>query len=161
VPTAHSYDIVLTWTGNRGSGTSDYRAYDRSNELAAPGRPVISGSADPAFLGDPARWNPEQLLVAAVSQCHLLSYLYLCATAGVVVTGYTDEATGTMTESADGGGSFTDVVLRPRVRVAQPQMVQAATSLHEAAHRDCFICNSVAFPVRCEPAVVADGGFEA
>lgn len=156
--TTHTYDVALTWTGNRGSGTSDYRGYDRANELAGAGRPVIEGSADPAFRGDRARWNPEQLLVAAVSQCHLLSYLYLCATAGVIVTEYTDEATGTMAESADGGGSFTDVVLRPRVRVARPEMVETATSLHEAAHRDCFICSSVRFPVRCEPVVRAGLG---
>jgi organic hydroperoxide reductase OsmC/OhrA len=154
MPTVRTYDITLTWTGNRGHGTSDYQGYDRANEVAGAGLPVIPGSADPDFLGDPARWNPEQLLVAAVAQCHLLSYLYLCSTNGVIVTGYADDAQGTMTESGD-GRRFTSVVLRPRVQVAEPAMIQTATILHEAAHSECFVCNSVSFPVRCQPAVLA------
>lgn len=151
----HTYETTVTWTGNRGTGTSGYRDYDRSCDLAAPGRPVIPASSDPLFRGDPTRWNPEQLLVASLSQCHLLWYLHLAAEAGVVVTSYVDEAVGTMTEQPGGAGQFTEVVLRPRVTVADPAMIPVAESLHERAHELCFIARSVNFPVRHEPVTVA------
>lgn len=152
---SHSYDVSVRWTGSRGTGTSGYRAYDRDHDVMAPGRPVIPASSEPLFRGDPARWNPELELVAALSQCHMLWYLHLCAAAGVAVTSYTDEAYGSMTEADDGSGHFTEVVLRPRVAVASPVMVDAATHLHGEAHAKCFIANSVNFPVRHEPAVTA------
>lgn len=145
----HRYDVDVEWTGNQGSGTRDYRAYTRDHEVTAPGRPTIPGTSDPQFRGDPRRWNPEQLLVAALSQCHLLWYLHLCADAGVVVTGYRDTATGTMT-----GDRFTSVVLRPHVTVADPAMVAKAEKLHGPAHEKCYIANSVNFPVSHEPMVV-------
>jgi organic hydroperoxide reductase OsmC/OhrA len=148
----HSYDTVVTWTGNQGTGTSGYRDYDRAHEVSADGPAIVLGSSDPAFRGDRARWNPEQLLVAALSQCHMLQYLHRCADAGVVVTGYVDHAHGTMTESGD-GGHFTEVVLRPQVRVASPAMVEAAMALHGVAHQACFIASSVKFPVRHQPQV--------
>ena len=148
----HTYNTVVTWTGDRGTGTSGYRDYARDHEVAADGRAPIAGSSDPAFRGDPSRWNPEQLLVASLSQCHMLWYLHLCADAGVVVTGYVDRASGTMGESVD-GGQFTEVVLRPEVTVASSDMVEAAGRLHADAHRACFIANSVNFPVRHEPSV--------
>ncbi len=163
----HSYDVTVAWTGNRGSGTSGYRDYDRDHEVtvsgagggdAAGSRPQpIAGSSDSAFRGDPGGWNPEQLLTAALAQCHMLSYLHACAAAGIVVTGYTDEAHGTMTETTDGGGHFTEVVLRPRVTVASPDMVEKAAALHQDAHDRCFIASSVNFPVRHEPVVLAAG----
>ncbi|WP_431944852.1 OsmC family protein [Actinacidiphila sp. bgisy167] len=157
----HTYTTEVVWTGNRGSGTSAYRAYGREHELTAPGLPVppIPGSSDPAFRGDRARWNPEQLLLAALSQCHMLSYLHVCTAAGVVVTGYTDRAEGTMEETGDGGGHFTGVLLRPRVEVSSATMVDAAVELHSEAHRLCFIAGSVNFPVRheAEVAVASDG----
>ena len=149
--TSHSYETTLTWTGNRGSGTSGYRTYSRAHEITAPGRPALLGSSDPTFRGDPDRWNPEQLMVAALSQCHMLGYLHLCADAGVVVTGYTDAASGTMAQTPDGGGHFTEITLRPQVTVAGPEMVQAAEALHKQAHALCFIANSVNFPVSHEP----------
>ncbi|MQA85934.1 MAG: OsmC family peroxiredoxin [Streptosporangiales bacterium] len=152
----HSYDVSVTWTGNRGSGTSGYRAFDRSHDVTADGPPPIAGSADPALRGDGTRWNPEQLLVAALSQCHMLWYLHLCAGAEIVVTDYADEAHGTMVESAD-GGHFVEVVLRPRVTVTAPEMVEKAVGLHKIAHERCFIANSVNFPVHHEPVVVAGG----
>jgi organic hydroperoxide reductase OsmC/OhrA len=164
----HSYDVTVAWTGNRGSGTSGYRAYDRDHEVtvsggsdgegaADVGRPQpIAGNFDSVFRGDQDRWNPEQLLTAALAQCHMLSYLHACATAGIVVTGYTDEAHGTMTETTDGGGHFTEVVLRPRVTVASPDMVEKATALHAEAHERCFIASSVNFPVKHEAVVLAD-----
>src|SRR5688572_22006449 len=110
----HTYTTLVTWTGNLGTGTSGYRDYDRAHDVAAPGRAVVLGSSDPMFRGDPTRWNPELLLVASLSQCHMLWYLHLAAEAGVVVTDYVDEAVGTMTERAGGAGHFTEVTLRPR-----------------------------------------------
>jgi organic hydroperoxide reductase OsmC/OhrA len=163
----HSYDVTVAWTGNRGSGTSGYREYGRDHEVTISGaadgegagdagRPQpIAGSSDSAFRGDPGRWNPEQLLTAALAQCHMLSYLHACAAAGIVVTEYTDEAHGAMTETTDGGGHFTEVVLRPRVTVASPDMVDKAAGLHREAHEKCFIASSVNFPVRHEPVVRA------
>lgn len=143
----------MTWTGNLGPGTTGYREYARSHEVTAEGKPAIAGSSDPAFRGDPKRWNPEELLLAALSQCHLLSYLHLCAVAGVVVTEYVDQPVGTMTEGGAGGGRFTEVVLRPRVTVAAPEMADKAKELHAEAHEKCFIASSVNFPVRHEPVV--------
>ena len=149
----HSYATVVTWTGDRGSGTTGYRDYGRDHTITAAGPPPISGSSDPTFRGDAGRWNPEQLLVAALSQCHMLSYLHLCAVGGVVVTAYVDEARGSMTATKD-GGHFTEVVLAPRVTVADPAMAPKALALHEDAHRTCFIASSVNFEVRHEPVVV-------
>ena len=151
----HTYTLTVTWTGDRGTGTSGYRAYGRTHEVCAPGLPVLPGSSDPAFRGEPDRWSPELLLVAALSQCHLLWYLHLCAEAGVVVTGYTDEPTGRMAEDSDGGGRFTQVTLRPRVTVTAADMVDRAVALHEPAHHRCFIANSVNFPVGVAPTVTA------
>lgn len=123
--TLHTYDTVVTWTGNRGTGTSGYRDYARDHDVAADNRTTIAGSSDPAFRGDRSRWNPEQLLVASLSQCHMLEYLHLYADAGVVVTGYVDHAMGAMTETGD-GGRFTQVTLRPEVMVASANMVEEA-----------------------------------
>ncbi|WP_049567783.1 OsmC family protein [Nonomuraea sp. SBT364] len=150
----HTYATTVTWTGNRGTGTSGYRDYAREHELTTDGPAPIAGSSDPAFRGDPARWNPEQLLVGALSQCHMLSYLHVCAVAGVVVTAYTDHATGTMNQTA-GGGHFTEVTLHPRVTVASPAMAETALRLHADAHQACFIAGSVNFPVHHEATVLA------
>jgi organic hydroperoxide reductase OsmC/OhrA len=147
----HSYRVSVEWTGNRGQGTASYGGYDRAHEVRADGPPPIPGSSDPTFRGDKARWNPEQLLVASLAQCHMLWYLHLAAQAGVVVTGYNDDATGTMVTDATGGGRFTEVVLRPRVVVADATMVEAANGLHHEANELCFIASSMAFPVRHEP----------
>jgi organic hydroperoxide reductase OsmC/OhrA len=151
MPKTHSYETTVTWTGNTGSGTSGYRDYERSHEISAAGKPTIPGSSDPAFNGDPVRWNPEELLVASLSQCHMLSFLHRCAVAGVVVTGYRDRPIAAMTETADGGGYFTEVVLRPEVSFAEPDDAGRADALHHRAHELCFIASSVNFPVRCEP----------
>jgi organic hydroperoxide reductase OsmC/OhrA len=147
----HSYQLALRWTGNNGSGTTSYRAYRRDHEVHAPGKPVLAGSSDPAFRGDPRRWNPEELLVASLAQCHMLWYLHLAATAGVVVVEYTDNATGTMIEDEDGGGQFSQVVLRPMVTVAELQMAARADSLHDDVPAKCFINRSVNFPVHHRP----------
>ena len=149
----HRYEVRSTWTGDRGTGTSGYRDYDRAVTIAVPGKPELLASADKPFRGDPARWNPEDLLLAALSECHLLSYLHACVQAGVTVVAYTDEATGVMVEDGRGGGAFREVVLRPRVVVADSSMVDAATAAHAKAHEWCFIANSVKFPVRHEPTI--------
>ena len=157
----HRYEVEVTWTGNTGSGTSGYRDYARDQDVAGvetPGKPVILGSADPAFRGDPQRWNPEELLVVSLSQCHMLWYLALCAKAGIVVTAYRDRPDGTMSENAEGSGVFTDVTLRPHVTITDGERVGEATELHHEAHRMCFIANSVNFPVSATPTVTAQSG---
>ena len=148
----HRYETTVTWTGNTGTGTSGYRNYERAHEVTVDGKPPIPGSSDPAFRGDAARWNPEELLVASLSQCHMLWFLHLCATNGLVVTEYRDHAAGMMAETADGGGQFQQVMLRPQVRFAAPEHADRARPLHEQAHKLCFIASSVNFPVHCEPA---------
>lgn len=149
----HHYEVTVAWTGNRGEGTSGYRAYGRDHEVTADGRPAIAGSADRAFRGSAERWDPERLLVAALSECHMLSYLHLCADSGVVVVDYVDHAEGSMQQTPDGGGHFTEVRLKPRVTVAEESMAHAARELHGRAHELCFIASSVNFPVMHAPTV--------
>jgi organic hydroperoxide reductase OsmC/OhrA len=149
----HHYLTQLRWTGNRGEGTSHYRAYDRDHVLSAGAKPEIPGSSDPSFRGNPQRYNPEELLVASLSSCHLLWYLHLCAVNGVVVVDYEDAAEGIMQEREDGSGQFSAVVLRPVVTVAAAGMRAKAEALHHEANKFCFIANSVNFPVRHEPVV--------
>src|SRR5258707_5425894 len=154
----HRYEMIVRWTGDTGSGTSDYRGYRRDHEIHGSGKATILGSSDPAFRGDAARWNPEELLVAALAQCHMLWYLHLSADGGVLVTEYTDTPVGTMTIEATGGGQFTDVVLRPAVTVAEPSMADKAVALHDEIDAFCFIARSVNFPVRHEPTVRVAAG---
>jgi organic hydroperoxide reductase OsmC/OhrA len=149
----HRYALTVAWTGNTGAGTTTYRGYRRDHTVTAEGPPELLGSSDRTFHGDRERWNPEQLLLAALAQCHLLSYLHVCVEAGVVVTAYVDRATGSMRTEADGGGRFTEVVLHPAVTVADEAMVETATRAHHRAHELCFIAGSVNFPVRHEPEV--------
>jgi organic hydroperoxide reductase OsmC/OhrA len=150
----HKYSVTVTWTGNTGTGTASYRGYERSHEVAAEGKPAIAGSSDPAFRGDPARWNPEELLLAALSGCHQLSYLHLCAVAGIVVVDYVDHAEGWMQETPDGAGQFTRVVLRPKVKISAGDAAKAK-ELHHEAHAKCFIARSVNFPVENEPEITS------
>ncbi|MGM1015952.1 MAG: OsmC family protein [Actinomycetota bacterium] len=155
----HRYALTATWTGNRGSGTSGYREYARDVSLQVAGKPDVLASADRPFRGDGGRWNPEDLLLAALSECHLLSYLHACVTAGVVVTAYRDEATAVMREDGAGGGAFVEVTLHPQVVVADASMIEAAEAAHTQANEWCFIANSVNFPVRHVASVsVARGG---
>jgi organic hydroperoxide reductase OsmC/OhrA len=151
----HHYALTATWQGNRGTGTSGYRDYARDVTIAVDGKPDLLASADKPFRGDPERWNPEDLLIASLSECHLLSYLHACVSAGVVVVSYIDRASGVMREDGKGGGAFTEVVLRPEVVVADASMIEVAERAHEDAHRMCFIANSVNFPVRHEASVSA------
>lgn len=150
----HRYETTIEWLGNRGTGTSGYREYGRELLLSADGKHPIEGSADRTFHGNAERWNPEELLVASLSQCHMLSYLHVAVLRGVVVTGYRDTAVGTMEQTPDGGGHFTAVVLRPVVTISSADMMDAAISAHLEASQKCFIANSVNFPVSHEPSVV-------
>jgi organic hydroperoxide reductase OsmC/OhrA len=152
----HQYRVTTTWTGNLGTGTSDYRAYSRNHEIKIPGKPgPLPGSSDPAFPGDPTRYTPEELLVASLSSCHMLWFLHLCADSGIAVIEYEDAAQGTIKEHPDGSGEFTRVVLHPRAVITDPARIPDATSLHHRAHALCFIARSVNFPVEHEPIVVA------
>ena len=147
----HTYDVLVAWTGNQGTGTSTYRGYSRAHSIQAQGKSPIDGSSDPSFRGDPARWNPEELLVASLAACHKLWYLGLCAGADIVVTAYEDNAQGTMLEQDDGAGQFTSVVLRPKVVLASGSDLERARALHHQAHEMCFIARSMNFPVSHEP----------
>lgn len=150
----HNYGLTVNWTGNRGAGTSSPRDYTRDHVVSAPGKPDLAASSDPSFRGDRTRWNPEELLVASLSSCHMLWFLGLASADGIVVTAYTDSPTGIMTEHTDGSGQFLEVTLAPTVTVADPSMIQGAEALHGPAAAKCFIARSVNFPVRHTPTVV-------
>ncbi len=148
----HHYAARIEWTGNDGAGTQNYRSYRRDHRISVGEKPAIPASSDPAFRGDPTRYNPEELLVASLASCHMLWYLHLCAVNHIVVTAYHDAAEGVMQESADGAGEFAGVTLRPHVTIASgdPEKAQA---LHAEAHRFCFIARSVKFPVAHAPTI--------
>lgn len=152
----HEYTVTNRWTGNLGAGTSNYRAYSRSYEISAPSKSApIAGSSDPMFRGDRSRYNPEELLVGALSGCHMLWALHYCADAGITVTDYVDEAHGEMVERPDGSGEFTSVVLRPRMKITDVSRIPEAMAIHGRVHAVCAIARSVNFSVTCEPAVTA------
>jgi organic hydroperoxide reductase OsmC/OhrA len=152
---AHHYAVRVAWTGNRGTGTNGYREYGREHLITAAGKEPISGSADRSFHGNADRWNPEELLLTALTECHLLSYLHVAVRHGVTVVAYTDDAVGAMVQTPDGGGHYTSATLRPRVTITDPAQVELAQSLHAEAARLCFIGASVNFPVAHEPETVA------
>ena len=143
----HKYNLTAKWTGNTGSGTLNPRAYSRNHSIFIENKAEILASSDPIYRGDKTRHNPEELLLAALSSCHMLSYLFVCATNGVVVMEYIDHATGLMTETADGGGHFTEVTLNPIVTVTEASMIEKANALHKEASALCIIARSVNFPV--------------
>ena len=147
----HDYAVRVQWQGNLGTGTSGYRDYGRDLLISAQGNPDIEGSADKPFRGTPERWNPEELLLAALAQCHMLSYLHVAVKNGIVVTDYEDDAVGTMLQVGE-GGHFTSVTLRPVVTIStgDPEL---ARSIHAEASQLCFIASSVNFPVLHEPII--------
>jgi organic hydroperoxide reductase OsmC/OhrA len=147
----HNYNLTTVWTGNKGEGTKNIRAYDRNHTVAIQGKPELLLTTDNPFVGDKSKLNPEDLLVSALSSCHMLSYLYVCAIEGVVVTAYTDNATGIMIEESSGTGYFKEVTLNPIFYIADKDMVQKAIDLHHKAHEICYIANSVNFEVKCNP----------
>jgi organic hydroperoxide reductase OsmC/OhrA len=147
----HQYTTTLNWTGNKGEGTTHYRAYGRDYTISVTGKPDLPGSADPSFRGDPARYNPEELLVASLSSCHMLWYLHLCSVNGIVVVDYVDGAQGIMMEKEDGSGFFKEVTLRPVVTITDGGKIERAQELHHEANKFCFIAQSMNFPVKHEP----------
>jgi organic hydroperoxide reductase OsmC/OhrA len=149
----HTYNVQISWTGNDGEGTKTYKGYRRDHSIASEGKPEIPGSSDPAFRGDRSRYNPEELLVASLSSCHMLWYLHLCSANHIVVLEYRDTASGVMEENADGSGQFARVTLKPAIKVAKGSDCSKARSLHEEAHRLCFIARSVNFPVDVSPQI--------
>ncbi|HUP21007.1 MAG TPA: OsmC family protein [Gemmatimonadota bacterium] len=151
---SHEYAARIVWEGNLGSGTADYGGYGRHYRVEIDGRPDLAGSADPMFRGDADRHNPEDLFVAALSACHLLTYLALCARSGVRGVEYADEASGTLLLDSGGGGRFESVTLRPRIRIADGDPT-LAESLHARAHELSFIAASVGIPVIVEPTIAA------
>ena len=153
----HNYNLTTKWTGNKGTGTSDYRAYERNHIIQTENKVDIAGSSDPAFRGDKTKHNPEELLLAALSTCHMLSYLHVCVMNGVIVVDYTDNATGKMVETPNGGGHFEEVMLNPVVTVKDSSMIEKANALHHKASELCFIANSVNFPVRHNPTCLVEG----
>ncbi|NIP80920.1 MAG: OsmC family peroxiredoxin [Gemmatimonadetes bacterium] len=158
---AHRYHVAVRWEGRRGSDPWDHSSYPRSYTISVDGRPDLPGSADAAFRGDAGRHNPEDLFVAAISACHMLAYLALCARRGVEVLQYADEADGVLELGADGGGRFTDIELRPTVTLADDADGALARALHDTAHDRCFIASSCRVPIRCTPVIrgpVREGG---
>jgi organic hydroperoxide reductase OsmC/OhrA len=147
----HHYSLTTEWTGNTGNGTSGYQAYSRKHRICIKGKQDIIGSSDPAFRGDLSLHNPEELLLASLSACHMLWYLHLCADNGIVVISYADEATGIMQENDNGSGAFAEVLLQPIVTIANPDLIAKAIELHVQANAMCFIANSVKFPVYHKP----------
>jgi organic hydroperoxide reductase OsmC/OhrA len=150
----HQYCIRTRWTGNLGNGTSAYTAYSRNHELSSEGKSaVIAGSSDPAFRGDSSRYNPEELLMGALSACHMLWVLHLCADVGIAITEYQDDAVGEMVEHSDGSGEFTRVILRPRMTITDAARIGEAMAIHDRAHNVCCLARSVNFAVEHEPVI--------
>ena len=143
----HHYRAHLIWDGNRGDGTATYGGYGRQYRVVIDGKPELHGTADVAFRGEADKLNPEDLFIAAISSCHMLSYLALCAKHGIRVVAYEDEATGTMKEDGAGGGRFEEVVLQPSVTITDANDADRAMQLHERAHALCFIANSCSVPI--------------
>lgn len=148
----HRYHTVVTWTGNRGKGTATYRAYERDHEIRVKGKMhPIMGASDPSFLGDPSRYNPEDLFLASLSACHMLWYLHLCSVHQIIVTAYSDDAEGLMEEEPSGAGRFKEVMLRPKVTIKHAADIAKADALHEQANKMCFIANSCNFKIGHQP----------
>jgi organic hydroperoxide reductase OsmC/OhrA len=150
----HTFTARVKWTGNTGAGTASYTAYSRDHEISGEGKAAISGSSAPAYRGDATRYNPEELLIASLSSCHMLWVLHLCSEAGIIVDGYEDEAEGELAVEG-GAGRFASVTLHPRLRISGGADSAVVEAIHERAHKLCFIANSVNFPVRCDPCIEA------
>eukprot|EP01038_Epipyxis_sp_PR26KG_P004027 gene4027-5760_t len=150
----HHYSLQTLWTGNTGQGTATVRSYSRAHTATLEGKPQLHLTTDNKAVGEANKLNPEDLLVTATASCHLLSYLYVCALEGIVITSYEDHTTGIMIEHESGGGQFKEITLRPKFTVAEPHMRERALALHHKAHEVCYIANSLNFEVKCEAEVV-------
>ena len=154
---AHDYTARVVWTGNRGEGTAHYRAYDRTWDIAVPGKPVVHCSNDPLLGGDPGKMNPEDLLLSALSACHMLWYLHYASDAGLRVLGYEDSPLAQGELGPGGAGRFVKATLRPRVTLPAGSDLAAAEAIHHRIHAVCFIARSVSFPVDYEPEFLLEG----
>ena len=143
----HKYTSQFEWTGNTGKGTQNYSSYERDFLIKVAEKATILGSSDPSFRGDHTKHNPEDLFLSSICSCHALWYLHLCASHEIEVHSYTDNAEGVMTEREDGGGQFTEVLLKPIVLIKKKTNIPLAVSLHEEANELCFIANSCNFPI--------------
>jgi organic hydroperoxide reductase OsmC/OhrA len=152
----HHYSLKVNWTGNKGEGTNGYKSYERSHEILIDGKEIIKGSSDPVFLGDNTKHNPEELLLASISSCHMLWYLHLCSDAGIVVTNYTDSPKGIMIETENGGGKFESIILYPTATVKDISMIEKAMLLHTKANELCFIANSVNFKIQHKANIIVE-----
>ncbi|UYW01899.1 OsmC family protein [Flavobacterium agricola] len=152
----HHYNANILWTGNRGEGTTSYKAFGREHTISIENKTAILGSSDPAFRGDKTKHNPEDLFLASLAACHMLWYLHLCAETGIVVTNYSDNATAIMAEMPNGSGKFIAATLNPSVTITNPDLIEKANALHKKANEFCFIANSVNFPVLHNPTTVSN-----
>ena len=150
----HEYPAKIVWTGNSGTGTSAYKAYERTWDMAAEDKAVINCSNDPLLGGDRLKYNPEDLLISAVASCHMLWYLHLCSQAGVVVTAYEDNPVGIGESEPSGAGQFIEAVLRPKITITAESDPQKAVTLHDEIHQYCYIARSINFPLRFEPEII-------
>lgn len=152
----HHYKATIKWTGNKGEGTTSYRAYSRDHIISIDNKTDIQGSSDTAFLGDNTKHNPEDMLLSSISVCHMLWYLHLCADNGIVVIDYIDNPTGILVQNETGGGKFKEVTLNPVVTITDSSKIEIANNLHKKANEFCFIANSVNFPVFHKPTIKAE-----
>ncbi|MDJ0612048.1 MAG: OsmC family protein [Rhizobiaceae bacterium] len=150
----HDFPSRIVWTGNRGTGTSAYRDYDRTWDMALEGKVVLSCSNDPLLGGDPSKYNPEDMMIASIASCHMLWYLHLCSQAGVTVVAYEDNPIGIGESEPDGTGRFLEAILKPKITITAESDPEKALSLHDEIHKYCFIARSINFPVRYEPEIV-------
>ena len=146
----HDYTARIAWTGDRGEGTKRYKGYDRTWRIATPGQLPIDCSNDPSLGGDPTKPNPEDLLLASLSGCHMLWYLHLASEAGIVVRAYEDAPLGVGETGPRGDGRYLRAVLRPTITLAQGADLAKADALHHEVHHFCFIARSVNFPIAYE-----------
>ena len=154
----HYYKIKVEWTGNEGQGTTNYKTYNRNHIISGALKGMqIPGSSDPAFSGDKARYNPEDLMVSSISACHMLWYLHLCSENNIVVTHYVDDARGTMEMFPNGAGKFKEVTLYPTVTITDSSMIETAEQLHQKANEMCFIANSCNFKIGHRAKIIVQG----
>jgi organic hydroperoxide reductase OsmC/OhrA len=149
--TLHNYKLATKWTGNQGTGTSNYKDFVRSYNIQIENKADILGSSDPEFRGDKTKHNPEELLLASVSSCHMLWYLHFCAENKIIVTDYVDNATAILEETEDGNGKFSSITLNPSITITEKSMVELATELHKKANEFCFVANSLNLKVDHKP----------
>lgn len=152
----HDYTSTITWTGNTGTGTSAYRAYERTWDITTPNKPIVHCSNDPLLGGNPELPNPEDLLISAVSACHMLWYLHLASNAGIIVQAYTDSPIAVGEVASSGAGRFVSVTLKPTIKLSENSDLKVADAIHQEIHQYCFIARSLNFPVTFEATYTSD-----